>query len=131
MQTHKGILKEIGQSVAHTKKGLIVYSYLQIGDELVKNQIGITGLSGKMENQLGNEITLFAIDNHIVAVQTADGKTFSSQIHDTSGAYLGGVLCAMTLFLIPIAGNLFYWAYRQKKFNAGAALPNAIQIPSV
>lgn len=151
MQSHKGRLQELGQATVHnrTRYSFNNYSYIQVGDELIKNIACWRGLDGKLQQQLGEEITLHTKNGFVVAIEASDGKTYSGE--RTGGdvwVFAAGVLLSTCIlgaggsmhsklasfFSLAIAVGLMYVSYQIYKYmdassNEGADLPNAIRIP--
>jgi hypothetical protein len=154
MESYTGRLKELGQAkIQHMRTySLFVYSYIEVGDKMIKNLGCYGGLDGKLQHELGKEITLHVKNGFVEAVESSEGKTYSSARTNRSmfllvlpgvvfgfGVMLAGFKATPPSFFSSVYGLAFgalilFVTYRLYKFfdeveNAGANLPNAIPIP--
>lgn len=153
MESYKGRLKELGQAKIHHMRtySLFVYSYVEVGDKMIKNLGCYGGLDGKLQHELGKEITLHVKNGFVEAVESSEGKTYSSARTDRSmfllvagvvfglGMMIGGFNAKQPSFFMSAGGLalgalILFVTYRLYNFfdkveNAGANLPNAIRIP--
>jgi hypothetical protein len=134
MEQVKGQLKELGDSVASSRTPFMSYSYVQVGDRLLKGVKCFNGLDGKFRLQLGRDVTLHVKGSTIVAVQTDDGKLYSSE-KSTAGYVIGlgliglGLPFCFVLIGFPFLALGLYLTWLTHTANSGANLPNAIQLP--
>jgi hypothetical protein len=155
MKSYTGILKELGQAQIRRMPtySLFVYSYIEIGDRTIGKLGCCGGLDGKLQHELGKEITLHVKDGYVEAIQSSTGQIYSStgsnrsvillvagvligfaiimgNLNSKSGTFftsLGGLLLgALILFL-----TYRIYIFADKIENPGANMPNAIRIPKV
>jgi hypothetical protein len=155
MESYSGRLKELGQAKIHHMRTytLFVYSYIQIGDKMIKDLGCYGGLDGKLQHELGKEMTLYVKNGYVEAIQSSEGQIYSSARTDRSmfllvagvvfglGMMIGGFNTKTPSFFMAVGGLLLggfilYLTYHiydsaDKSENAGANLPNAIRIPKV
>lgn len=129
MKTITGTLTELGQGRGAR------FLYIEIDGQMIKDVRTFEGLDGKLRLQLGERVTLHMDGHWLVALTTAEGKTFSSEPVSvfykllSYGLILVGIPLSMFLLGIPIVFYFGYLMYVAVKIDRGAALPNAIQIP--
>lgn len=155
MESYTGRLKELGQAKIHHMRtySLFVYSYIEVGDKMIKNLGCYGGLDGKLQHELGKEITLHVKNGFVEAVESSEGKTYSSARTDRSmyfllipgvvfglGMMIGGFNAKEPSFFMSAGGvalgalilfvTYHLYNYFDKEVeNEGANLPNAIRIP--
>lgn len=135
MKTYKGPLRELGEATEGRRTQTMNYTYIEIGDQMIKGAKVFRGLDGKLNLALGQPLTLHVDGAYIVALTTQDGKTYSSEKWGffsklTAWAFVSvGVPLSFFVVGLPfvLIGGLLL--YTSAKANAGASLPNAIQIP--
>lgn len=134
MQKITGMLKELGDSTESNRTPFWSYSYLEVGDRTLKKVQCFKGLDGKLRLQVGKQVTLFFKGTTIVAIQTEEGKLFSSE--KTTLAYVLavgfvalGIPFSVVLIGFPMILFGLYLAWFGYTVNSGAKLPNAIQLP--
>ncbi len=138
MKTYQGTLKELGQAEVDARKKTITYTYIEIGDQMIKKITTFNGLDGKLNNALGKHLVLHINGNALVAVTTEDGKTYATEkwgmFHTMLvwGLLIWGVGLAIAMHvLVGLPLLLFggYALYKITQINSGSKLPNAILIP--
>lgn len=144
MQSYTGRLQELGQATINhrTRHSFSNYSYLQVGDTMVKNIACWHGLDGKLQQQLGEEITLHTNKGFVVAFKTPDGNTYGGEktYRSESWLYIAFGILGTVYSLIGL-GGLFglilsiacvyalFRFYKRNRTDEGADLPNVIRIP--
>ena len=146
MEEIVGVLKEMGDSVSQTKAGFTffnVYSYISIGDRLLKKVMVTSGLNGKLHNAVssGEQVTLFKKYNFIVGIKFADGETFGSEMVSLNiflcwfiiiCTLFFGVLLCLTIIGAVLGLPMLYITRQAFKTvsakSAAASLPNVIII---
>ena len=140
MQEYTGEVTETGgtngQSLNGTN-GVLTYSYIQIGDHVLKKVKAFTGISSKLEvaRANGGLVTIYIHGKTLIGVKMPDGKIFSS---GGQGIFLQSILLIILLaFGIPLSffviglpfliGAWFVLSDLRAIF-AARALPNAIMI---
>lgn len=150
MQSYTGKLQELGQAtISHrARHSFSNYSYMQVGDTMVKNIACWHGLDGKLQQELGHEITLYTKDGFVEAIEASDGKTYSGERTRRSVwiMLLAGWFCVPMggAYVVDMTHSKFFgfvaaialailtyriYKYFDKSLNEGADLPNAIRIP--
>lgn len=140
MKEYTGILKAIGAGTAADSlrvgaNKIETYSYIEIGDSIVKKAKAYTGIAGELSNALGSEVTLYMQGRFVVGVKTASGRTFASA-GDNMLLNIFVLLCALTLGIplslaiigIPILFVAWMMWGRISAQMAARSLPNAILI---
>lgn len=144
MHSYSGRLKELGQATINhrTRHSFSNYSYLQVGDTMVKNIACWHGLDGKLQQQLGEEITLHTNNGFVVAFKAPDGNTYCGEKTYRSESWLYIIFGFFgTTFSLLGLGGLFglilsiacvyvlFRFYKRNRTDEGADLPNVIRIP--
>jgi hypothetical protein len=135
MKTYQGFLRELGQATVNSRNKSVEYTYIEIGDKMIKKITSFSGLDGKLNNALGKSITLHVNGNYLVALTTEDGKTYCTEKFGLM-PWLATLICVVmgALFSVVIIGLPFLLAGLQSlnvmiKAKSGTELPNAIEIP--
>lgn len=113
---HKGVLKELGDSVAQTDDGphaVRIYSYLEFEDGQMLRRVTVgSGLDGKLDNafQAKQPIELHIVsrtkkDKNLLAIKTHEGKLYAT---DLSGSLVMQYLAGLFIFVIGIPLILFW-----------------------
>ncbi len=137
MKTYQGILRELGQAKADQLSKTMDYTYIEVGDQMIKNAKVFGGLDGKVNNALGEPVTLHVDGNYVVAMTTQEGKTYSSEKFGAATKMTVWVLILINIpFVFVLIGIPFLFRgvsmlNTMAKASSGADLPNAIQIPNV
>ncbi len=135
MKTYQGVLRELGEAAEGRRTQTMNYTYIEIGDQMIKGAKVFRGLDSKLSLALGKPLTLHVDGSYIVALTTQEGKTYSSEKWGFFKKLVAWTFVAvgvpLSLFIIGlpfvlIGGVLLYTSF---KIDAGASLPNAIQIP--
>lgn len=135
MKTYQGALRELGEAAEGRRTQTMNYTYIEIGDQMIKNVKVFRGLDGKLSLALGKPLTLHVDGSYIVALTTQDGKTYSSEKWGffkklVAWAFVAvGVPLSFFIIGLPFALMGSVLLYTSFKIDAGASLPNAIQIP--
>lgn len=135
MKTIKGQLTEIGQTNKVGNSNQSKYLYIQIGDDLIKDVKTFDGLDGKFRGSMGRNVTAYIDGGYLIGFTDDEGKTYSSE--RTSAItkifllllLLFGLVCSLFIVGIPLVVAVALSMYANTKADAGADLPNAIQIP--
>ena len=137
MKEYRGVVELGDYRVAAGNRPIYVYSYIQVGDDVIK-RIGVcSGLSGKLqlavEAEAGCEIALYVQKDYLIGI-TVNGKTYATDFG--GNGLVMSILALICLFLLPFMGFGFllwiavyctYW--RTYKFTKAAkSLPNVILI---
>ena len=135
MRTIKGKLTEIGQTNKIGNSNQSKYLYIQVSDDLIKDVKVFDGLDGKFRGSMGRNVTVYIDGGYLIGFTDDEGKTYSSErtspITTIFLVFLLLVGLVFSLFIvgIPIVFFVIQNMYANSKANAGADLPNAIQIP--
>lgn len=146
LKTYSGVLQEIGDGmVAHQAqlqtKMTHHISYLQIGDVVVRKFTAVSGVAGKLDRSVGDDVTLYFSQSALghgrllVGIKQADGKTFKSP------SYLGlaiplallmllvGIVTLKVIigFFIIIVGLLVFWPIIRRGIDT-QRVPHAMKI---
>lgn len=146
MQNYKGVLRELGQ--ATTDSRFVRYTYIELGEEMLKHVYTYPGLDGKVRLELGNPVTLHLNGSAVVAVTTQDGKIYCTEAPGIMPFM--GILALVIIGIIPVLmfgfgfgaygllfGALFgLWPilvawkmFCEFVVMTSGSLPNAIHIP--
>lgn len=135
MKTYQGYLRELGQATVNSRNKSVEYTYIEIGDQMIKKITSFSGLDGKLNNALGKSITLHVNGNYLVALTTEDDKTYCTEKFGLM-PWLATLVCVVmgALFSVVIIGLPFLLAGLQSlnvmlKAKSGTELPKAIEIP--
>jgi hypothetical protein len=135
MKTYQGFLRELGQATVNSRNKSVEYTYIEIGDQMIKKITSFSGLDGKLNNALAKSITLHVNGNYLVALTTEDGKTYCTEKFGLM-PWLATLICVVmgAVFSVVIIGLPFLLAGLQSlnvmiKAKSGTELPNAIEIP--
>lgn len=142
-----GVLRQLGPSKSNNRTTR--YSYIELDDATLKSINISNGLDGKLTTSLGNSIALYFYGNHLVGVETEDGKIYATEGPSFFELALllflgGGVL--LFLFLSTIGNRygidysyilgssfwaaLFAWQwFVMRPLWAAQSIQNAITIP--
>lgn len=135
MEIIRGKITQLGESVL--KHEGVIYSYIEIGDRMLKKTKTFVGLNGKLSSNLGRPVTLYLDGSYIVAFTDEQDKTYSSErfsFISTLFAYLLTFFTFLTCFIIigiPFFIMMVKASMIMTKINRGAALPGAIELPRV
>jgi hypothetical protein len=135
MKTYQGVLRELGEAAEGRRTQTMNYTYIEIGDQMIKGAKVFRGLDSKLSLALGKPLTLHVDGSYIVALTTHEGKTYSSEKWGFFKKLVAWALVAvgvpLSFFIIGLPFALMggVLLYTSAKANAGASLPNAIQIP--
>lgn len=135
MKTYKGTLRELGEAFEGRRTQTMNYTYIEVGDQMIKGAKVFRGLDSKLNLALGQPLTLHMDGAYIVALTTQEGKTYSSENWGFFKKLVAWAFVVvglpLSLFLVGLPfvliGGLLL--HTSAKANAGASLPNAIQIP--
>ena len=135
MKTYQGALRELGEATEGRRTQTMNYTYIEIGDQMIKGAKVFRGLDSKLNLALGQALTLHVDGSYVVALTTQDGKTYSSEEWGFFKKLVAWAFVAvgmpLSFFIVGLPfvliGGLLL--YTSAKANAGASLPNAIQIP--
>lgn len=135
MKTIKGQLTEIGQTNKIGNSNQSKYLYIQIGDDFIKDVKTFDGLDGKFRGSVGRNVTAYIDGGYLIGFTDDEGKTYSSE--RTSAItmifllflLLIGLVFSLFIVGIPLLISVFQNMNANNKADAGADLPNAIQIP--
>lgn len=141
MKEYVGVISELGASNSisngYGSNGLTTYSYVQIGDQIVKKVKAFTGIRSKLEAALqqGESITLYFHGKFLIGIRMADGKLFAtegdgmvSMILVFVGSLILGVPLSALLIGIPILVLAWFALGRIRVMLAARGLPGAIRI---
>jgi hypothetical protein len=53
------------------------YSYIEIGDQVIKKPKAWTGMQGELRNAIGQDATLHMSGPYVVGLTNAEGRTFA------------------------------------------------------
>lgn len=136
-----GVLAQLGPSV--TDGSTTKYSYLELGDEMLKSVRISSGLNGKLTTSLGRTITVYLHGRCLVGIETDEGKTYATDgpsffmylsLVVTVGMFLSFLYQSFQFppfaLIAGIAALLVYvcW-YHMRPLWAAQSIPNAIVIP--
>lgn len=139
MKTFSGELHEIGDGKFVSNRGgdHVKYSYIEIGDQIIRKVMVMSGLDTKLRNAVGSEATLFVSFNAVVGVQSSDGRTYSTSFPGNTLILYFAVafMAVLGLFLLPFFGIglfFFYLAYlfwkQARRVSDSKSIPNAIPL---
>ncbi len=135
MNTHQGFLRELGQATVNARNKTVEYTYIEIGDQMIKKLMSFSGLDGKLNNALGKSVTLHVSGKYLVAITTEDGKTYCTEKFGllpwvaTLIWVVMGAMLAVVIIGIPFLVSGLMSLNVMLKAKSGAELPNAIEIP--
>jgi hypothetical protein len=135
MKTYQGYLRELGQAEVNSRNKSVEYTYVEIGDQMIKKLTSFSGLDSKLNNALGKTVSLHVNGNYLVALTTEDGQTYCTEKFGLL-PWLATLICVVmgALFSVVIIGLPFLLAGLQSlnvmlKAKSGAELPKAVEIP--
>lgn len=136
MREYHGTIREISASTTNSAdNGNTVYSYVEVGDAIIKKLKATRGIRSKMETAVseGQPVTLYVHSNYLCGIKMADGRLFASEVHgliqNVFGLLIYGVLGIVTaVILIGLPLLWFAWNNweRISAYQAARSLPNAI-----
>jgi hypothetical protein len=135
---YQGTLQELGQAEVIQRSKTVDYTYIQVGEEMVKKVTTFNGLDGKLNSALGKTVTLHTKGRFLVAITTEDGKTYSTEEEGAVKLLMaiiviitGVMMTFKTHFILGLPLFIMggYMLYLRSQINSGASIPNAIQIP--
>lgn len=137
MEKYQGYLQELGQAEKHPAASAMEYTYIEIGDQMLKKVTVFTGLDGKLNNELGKNVTLHVSNGYVLGLTTQEGKSYRTEKSSGSvGAWIliiMGILLSLTLIGAILGLPMFVAGFKMlslvKKINVDLDLPNAIEIP--
>lgn len=136
-----GVLAQLGPSmsdVSDTK-----YSYVELGDEMLKSVRLSSNLNGKLTTSLGQPITVYLWGSYLIGIEIEEGKIYTTDgpsffmylsLVITSGGFLFSLVQAARhpLFAFSALGAgllAFFCWYLMRPLWAAQSIPNAIVIP--
>ena len=136
MREYQGTIRELSASTTNAAdNGETIYSYVEIGDAIIKKLKAMRGIRSKMETALseGRPVTLYVESNYLCGIKMADGRVFASEVHgliqNVVGMIFWGVVGVLTLVIL-LGIVMLQWAYlnwqRVSAYQAAQSLPNAI-----
>ena len=140
MKEFKGILSKVGESTyknsLNTGTNIIdTYSYIQIGDSIIKKLKVYSGINGELRSALGQEVTLYTKGNYLVGLKYPDGQTFASagdNLFLNIMLFITFLGCGIPLSFVIIGLPILFWAWilwgRVAAGLAARNLPQAILI---
>ena len=135
MKIIRGKLTQLGDS-AFNNDG-IIYSYIEVGDCMLKKPKTFLGLNGMLASNLGRPVTLYLDGSHIVAFIDEQNKTYSSEKYSVMSVLFVYLITFLTFFTCFIIIGIPFFVMMLKasiiitKINRGAALPGAIGLPRI
>ena len=134
MKEYRGVV-ELGDWRATGSKPIYIYSYIQIGDDFLKNVGVCSGLKGKLQLAVesGYKITLFMKKDYLIGI-TVNGKTYATDFGGSG--FIMSIIALFCLLTTPFMGfGIFVWGivyisyWRTYTFTRAAKkLPNVILI---
>lgn len=136
MREYQGTIRELSASTTNAAdNGETIYSYVEVGDAIIKKLKATRGIRSKMETALseGQPITLYVESNYLCGIKMADGRVFASEVHgliqNVFGLIIWSVVGVLTLVIL-IGFVALQWAWlnyqRISAHQAAQSLPNAI-----
>ena len=139
MEQIQGTLKTLGPSKTPLQAlSVTTYSYIEIGDRVLKKVMVFEGLNGPLQLALqsAGPITLYVKNNYLCGIQVQSGKIYASEMLGKIHLYVilasAAILGLITLPLLGMGLFFFYlgwlfWKLLQAK-NAANLIPGAIVI---
>lgn len=141
MKEYSGVLKNLGGATVASDKlrgsdqMITSYSYIQIGDQMIKKVSVQTGIDQELGRAQGQEITVYMKGKYLLGIKLSDGRTFASE---WGGVFLSGLhfllmlplAIIFSLILIGLPLLMVVWLLWERFLAAMAAkdIPNAIMI---
>jgi hypothetical protein len=137
MEQIEGVLKVLGPSKTTLQSlSITTYTYIEIGDRLIRNVMVFEGLNGPLQLSLQNPevITLYLKNGYLCGVRLSTGKAYASEMMGRFQLYAALVAAAILgLITLPLLGMglFFLWGgYRLWKVldakNAAGRIPDAV-----
>ena len=135
MKEYRGVVELGDYRVAAGNRPIFVYSYIQVGADLIKRVGVCSGLSGKLQLavEAGCEIALYVQKDYLIGI-TVNGKTYATDFGGSG--FIMSIIALFCLLTTPFMGfgilvwGLVYFTYwRTYTFTKAAKkLPNVILI---
>ena len=114
VKTYEGIISEVGDSTsrAYSNGSITNYSYIEIGDQIIKKATVISGVDSKMMLAFkdGESVILYVAHGCIFGVKNqVTGKTFLTDFHANGTLYM--IAMIISVCLMPFGIGFLIWAY--------------------
>jgi hypothetical protein len=139
MDQFEGILKVLGPSRTTLQAlSITTYSYIEIGDRVIKKVMVFEGLNGPLQQALQTPevVTLYVKHGYLCGVRLSTGKAYASEMMGRFQLYAALVSAAILgLITLPLLGMglvFLYGGYRLWKVldakNAAGRIPDAVYV---